>query len=261
MKVLLLALDGLDLDTVKKFNCVELLQNQYCLTDVPVDKVLKVPSSPTVWASFLAGKRVEKHFGNKKIQVLERIRSVIPISLGIAKKMTKSPVSFSGKLECDTLFDKIEDSKAINVPYINNDGEHLKIPFMLSHENLSLDETIDLAVDLFTKQSSAIEKSIKDSVSNKFVFAFLGFPDVLEHLCFSSRMDVIRDLYFSLNSMVHNIRRVIGNDCYLFIMSDHGFNFEEGTHSLQGFFSSNKKLPACPNSIYELHDIVIKLSN
>ena len=260
MKVLLLALDGLDLDTVKRLNCIQLLQNQYCLMDVPIDKVLKVPSSPTVWASFLAGKLVERHFGSKKLRLLSKIRSHIPLSLGIAKRMTKSPVSFAGKLECETLFDKIENSKAINVPYINNDGEHLKIPFMLSHEEVSLDEVIDAALDLLAKQSLAIEKDIQSSMENDFVFAFLGFPDILEHLCFSSRMGIVRNMYFSLNSMVQNIRGVVGNECHFFIMSDHGFNFEKGTHSLQGFFSSNKQLPSCPSSIYELHDLIVELS-
>ena len=261
MKVLLLALDGLDLDTAKNFNCVELLQNQYCLMDVPIDSVLKVPSSPTVWASFLAGKLVEKHFGSKKLRFLSKVRSYIPISLSIAKKMTKSPRTFPSKLEYDTLFSKIENSKAINVPYINNDNEHLKISFMLTHEDFSLDDVIDAALDLFMKQSSDIEKEIKSSIGNNFVFAYLGFPDTIQHLCFSSRMHIIRDFYFSLNSMVHNIRRVVENDCYFFIMSDHGFNYEEGTHSLHGFFSSNKKLTSCPQSIYELHDILKKLCN
>jgi hypothetical protein len=261
MKVLLLALDGLDLDTAKRLSCIQLLQNQYCLMDVPIDKVLKVPRSPTVWASFLAGKLVERYFVNKRLQFLEKIRSHIPLSLGLAKRMTKSAVSFEGKLECETLFDKIENSKAINVPYINNDGEHLKIPFMLSHEEVSLDEVIDAALDLLEKQSLAIEEGIQSSMENDFVFAFLGFPDILEHLCFSSRMETVRDMYFSLNSTVQNIRRMIDKECYFFIMSDHGFNFEEGTHSLQGFFSSNKQLPSCPSSIYELHDLIVELNS
>jgi hypothetical protein len=110
-------------------------------------------------------------------------------------------------------------------------------------------------------QSFAIEKDIQSSMEKDFVFAFLGFPDIVEHLCFSSRMAIVRNVYFSLNSMVKNIRQVVGNECYFFIMSDHGFNFEKGTHSLQGFFSSNKKLPFCPGSIYELHDLLVELNN
>ena len=54
--MIILALDSLDLDQVKKYNCNHLMQQEYGKTDI---SDFKQARTVVLWASFLTGKNME----------------------------------------------------------------------------------------------------------------------------------------------------------------------------------------------------------
>ena len=62
MKILIIGIDALEYNLVKKYNLKNLKQAQYIKIKVPINKELKKPTTPSVWASFLAGKIINCRF-------------------------------------------------------------------------------------------------------------------------------------------------------------------------------------------------------
>jgi hypothetical protein len=44
----------------------------------------------------------------------------------------------------------------------------------------------------------------------------------------------------------------------ILIISDHGFDFKRGTHSLEGFYSANYKLSFKPKGAQDFRELVMK---
>jgi len=104
-----------------------------------------------------------------------------------------------------------------------------------------------------------ILEELKEAEDFDVVFAFLHYPDTLQHLSFT-RPQKIRKLYMDLNIYVSALKRKVKAPWFL-IVSDHGFDLKEGIHSKHGFYSSNIPLNPKPKRITDFYPKIIKWSN
>ena len=87
------------------------------------------------------------------------------------------------------------------------------------------------------------------------VFAFMHFPDIIQHLLFIRPLK-IKEFYVDLDNYVSILKRRIEAPLFL-IVSDHGFDLETKTHSKHGFYSSSISLNPKPKRITDFYDLVM----
>lgn len=259
--VYILGLDALEYDFVRAWNLRNLSQAQSCKIKVPIDEDYGVPRSPTVWASFLTGQLQKKDFIPKPIwyrvtiEVLKLLRRHIPMSLGIASKLSKrvSVLRFPS-LEEKTFVDR-GDYLPINVPYINHDygiwlllGDYIK-------GRRKLSATIHLLrCDYRRRLCYLMARKY-----NSNVFAFINNLDTIQHLSYH-HPEILQDVYRELDGLVGRLRDQVLHNLYspFWIVSDHGFDLHTKTHSKHGFFSSNIPLERTPQRITDFYNLVLE---
>ena len=265
MKTFILGLDGLEYNLVRDLDLSSLKQQQYGSLKVPLNERLKLPLSPEVWASFLAGKEIRREFSRHDpleplFKLLRLLRQHINLSLGLARSIDRirriAPFTLSRltkfpDLETNSFLD-VRDSKIINVPFYNYDGKAFEILRYLGAERISLERAVELIDNIYRWRKERILEATTE-VAEDLVFAFMHFPDVPQHLLFT-RPSKIKEYYFDLDRFVYEVKnRVEG---FLLIVSDHGFNFESGEHSGHGFYSSNIALNPKPIGITDFFSIL-----
>lgn len=255
MTVCLLGLDGLEHSLVVDGQYSSLAQECCCKIAVPVASG-EVPLTPTVWASFLAGGTVDVKFKLGWVQrALTFGKKVLPfVSLGLHKKVAR-PAQFP-KLRCKTLLDFVEDSVAVNFPFVNYSSVVLEGVIDFYRGEICLDEAIDRSVKTFELEAVDLYEKIKDVLAGepKLLLAYIHFPDILQHLAYQ-RKKVVASHYVALDGFVSNVKALLGADDICFVVSDHGFDFVKGLHSMYGFLSCSKQR-VLPKSIIELHHLL-----
>ena len=249
----ILALDGLDYDLVERLDLKNLKQMKYGRLEVPINKILKQPSSPEVWASFLCGKHVVMMFkGRKRLRLMKfliKMKRLLPfISLGIGRKTTGGITGF-GKLE-EKSWAENENVLTIGVPYFDYTNEVFEAQAEFA-ETKDLVKLKMIILKDYLKKSKLAIKSLKNIDVNKYkiVFVYLHYPDQINHLCFND-MEQVEAFYQALDTYAKKFASVVRNH-HLLIISDHGANFKTGGHSQMGFISSNNGIKL-PKSIIEL---------
>lgn len=246
VKTVILGLDGLDYDLVTKWNLKNLQQDVCSTIGVPIHKEAGVPSSPEVWASFLTGENIQGlEFARQGkvgriLNLLIRLRKHFNFGFGVGRVLDRmTPVRTFPELRRTTFIDR-SDVSEINAPFYSYDPIVLTIIELFGRGELSLQQAITKIFENYKKQKQLIIRELNNSLRNaNVVFAYLHFPDAVQHLLFT-RPRLIKEHYFELDNYVLQLKSVLNNDSTtFFIVSDHGFNIERGTHSLRGFFSSN----------------------
>jgi len=252
MRVVIVALDGLDYYLAKKWNLKNILQAQSHI--FKVDKQYfhekeKVPYSPMIWSSFLTGLPPSKH-GIKlwweyhplleKIRYLPIIRHIRGKRRILWKLRLKKRIA---KVKTSTFLDSINNKKVIWFPNYNDSTE--------LHERLSR---------AFYKGLSEYEKEIwrvhrdrraetfKQLKSNWTLFmTYFDLADLLGHIYLPKRILKLRIAYQHLDQIIYSMKQTInqnlGVENYIFlIIADHGMNMN-GQHSDYAFYSLNFKSP------------------
>ena len=226
---------------------------KYGRLEVPINKILKQPSSPEVWASFLCGKHVVMMFkGRKRLRLMKfliKMKRLLPfISLGLGRRTTGGITGF-GKLE-EKSWAETEDVLTIGVPYFDYTNEvfEAQAEFAETRDLVEFKKTI---FNDYMKKSRRVIKLLKDTNIDRYkvVFVYLHYPDQINHLCFKD-MEQIEAFYTVLDTYAKKFASVIRNH-HLLIISDHGANFKTGGHSQMGFISSNTEI-ILPKSIIEM---------
>jgi hypothetical protein len=257
MKMLILALDGMDYDLAVKLNLKNILQEQYGKLEVPINKDIGCPSSPEVWASFLCAEHVKKEFIGKNwiFRILIPLKRIFPfVSLGFGKKVNDGLTGFP-KLGRKTWVDNF-DVKEIGVPYYSYTEEAFEYTRDFSKDN-NLELYRERLYNLFLKKSNEVLREVESSTNFNIVFAYLHYPDLFNHAWFTKK-DKLEDFYLEIDEYVGELKNVLGNT-HLLIISDHGFDFTKNEHSNFGFISSNKKM-IFPKSIIELGKQIKRIS-
>jgi hypothetical protein len=262
MKIVCLGLDGLEYKFVLSWNLQNLQQKQFGKIEVPIHEQKKVPVSPEVWASFLTGKVIRgKDFARigtsgKILELLMYLRKKVNLSLGVGKIFSKHAPRKFPKLNEPTFIDDphIEE---VNSPYYSYDHTVLSTIKKFGLNEMGLQQTINEMISVYEKRKVDILIEInKKLVNSRAVFAYMHFPDALQHLLFM-RMDELKKNYNDLNLFISELKKNIDEDVIFIIVSDHGFDTTKGTHSNYGCYSSNVPLIPEPNHITDFFDIIL----
>ena len=272
MKIFVFGLDGLEYDLVEKWDLTCLKQLEYGRTVVPINDKTNHPFSPEVWGTFLLGKHEivsatgSHHPLSMFLRSLKFLRKHIQLSLGLGRKVLHAmPVKWWGGLEygipsSQKTFLDLTKSKAINAPFYGNDCYSFIIMQRFNAGELSLQQTAEAYQKLYMERKNLILREVEKIRDEDVVFAFMHFPDILQHFLFTKPVK-IKKHYFDLNNYVRTLKRKIDADVTFLIVSDHGFDLKTGTHSEHGFYSCNKHLDPKPEQITDFFKIIINESN
>ena len=256
MLVLILGLDGLEYNLVKKWALKNLLQRQHAKIEVPRNEEKKMPLSPEVWAEFLTGRsqngvefEQSRDLRSYILSSLVVLRENLPIGFGLGRHFTHRSKRRFPDLKCSSFvdFDCVEE---INVPYYSYDHKGMEDMRLLNRRGWTIQHVIYELVATYNERKRQIAEGLKNSRA-EIVFAFMHFPDLLQHFWLSE--DSAESLYRSLDGYFRTLRKYADTT---WIISDHGYDFETSRHSEYGFFSSSRPLAPIPQKMTDFYGII-----
>jgi len=268
-RIFILGLDGLEYDLIEEWNLVHLKQQEYGKLKVPVNKEIDHPFTPEVWGTFLLGGHAVVNVEEMRhplavtLKLLKFLRRHINISLGLGDKVRdRIPAKWWGRLEYVIPSDKktfldLTESKAINAPFYNNDAYAFHIMHRFDIGELSLQQTINAYQQLYIERKEIILSEMEKIQDKKVIFAFMHFPDMLEHFAYK-RPRIIKKHYLDLDNYILSLKSKVEDSTLFLIVSDHGFNLREGKHSHYGFYSSSQPLNPKPTRITDFFHLILR---
>jgi hypothetical protein len=211
-----------------------------------------------VWASFFAGRNVVRQFeltGWTKyaVKALKFLRQRVNMGFGLGRHLVKRADVRFQELGDRSFVDLIDSIKLVNAPFYNEDGRCLAIVHQFHYSHTSVEDTRTKLQALFLDQMARI-KAEATGVDADLTFAFMHFPDTLQHLTTYQTMGSLLRTYAMLDDFVKTLKAVMQFDVFI-ILSDHGFDLEQG-HSQYGFYSCNVKLSNFPKSICDFYEFL-----
>ncbi len=258
-----LGLDGLDKKVVEDLDCKSLLQSEHGALEVPINPLRGVPMTPEVWACFLTGKAVQSgldfemdykmgRLGKFVFRSLVFLRKHIHLSLGLGKALNIEVHKGFPELEEKTFFD-FADVFGFNVPYHNHDSTIFMFNYLLYRKKMKFEEYKREIYNLFEERKLQVISNVSNF--NKTTFVYLEFPDIIQHIEFMNR-EVLNQHYFQLDGFVKHLKSLFDFDNFV-IVSDHGFDFDNASHSKEGFYSLHKELSFKPKSITDFYNVIV----
>ena len=224
--MIILALDALDLEQVKKYNCKHLLQKEYGKTDL---SDFKQPRTVVLWSSFLTGKNME---------------SQIPI---------KSQWEFRVKPE-QSFLKYFKTYKTVDVPAFSHKPSHVNERELLKgyfEEKATVEEFDELVWKIHEEN----KKEFLDSVGEfDLLMGYFNLADSIGHLSFGITEKMAK-VYQELEQLAEKIKDA---DDSVLIISDHGMKAvgRFGDHNRNGFYSFNHKIGLNLPKITSFHDLI-----
>jgi hypothetical protein len=224
--MIILALDALDLEQVKKYNCKNLMQTECGKTDL---SDFTQPRTVVLWSSFLTGKNLEPQ---------------IPLK-----------TQWEFKVEPEQTFLKFfETYKTIDVPAFSHKPSHVKERQLLKgfFEDTATVEEFDEFVWRIHDEN---KKEFFEAVGKfDLVMGYFNLADSIGHLSFGipEKMAVV---YQELEQMAEKIKDV---DETVLVISDHGMKAvgRFGDHNRNGFYSFNRKVGLNLPKVTSFYDLI-----
>jgi hypothetical protein len=261
--VLVVAFDGLDYELIKEFGLQNITQSEFGRIDNQTN-THEVKTSE-LFASFITGEDFTKHEvkGLKKPEPLassfipnylvENVRGFHSLKnvLGDFFK-TESRYYDKTDLESETLFDRIDNSRALYVPSYNPSPYWMRNGTGKKLEKISVEEKPD-GYYWDVHEHLRRRKEVFTDVNKWFDFCMIHFfrPDMHQHLYGDPNLSTfdkekLRKLYMETDELAGEILQFFGDDYdKIIFMSDHGLPTEK-EHNENAFYSCNKEL--FPNS-------------
>lgn len=265
---LLVAFDGLDHELIQKFDLEGLKQEQFGKIDNKTGMTATFTSE--LFASLITGQTYETHgveglrkWDNEKVGKAEEIINKVPYaekfeslrnaiwssinSLDAQKaKYTKED------LKCDTLFEQVENSRAMFVPSYNPSpfwviGADLE-PIKYGYNQEKTTRHYDTRE--FDHRKRELFKELENEITGTREFLMCHFhrPDTYQHLYGDKKIGAYDEqkllrLYKEIEELALEIKQKAEEAGYerIIFMSDHGLPTEEG-HNENAFYSSNTEL-------------------
>ncbi|MFQ6095966.1 MAG: hypothetical protein ACE5NN_07470 [Candidatus Bathyarchaeia archaeon] len=212
--MIILALDALDLKLVKRYNCKNLMQVEYGVTDL---SEFQLERTVVLWASFLTGRNME---------------SSIPV---------KTQWEFKLKPE-ETFLPFFKTYNAIDVPAFSlkekNHAEERRLLKAYFDEKATVEE-YDAVV---WKNHEENKEDFFDSLGRfDIVMGYFDLADAIGHLSFGIPQKMEK-VYTELEGMAREVKS--SSDEFILVISDHGMKpvGRYGDHSRNGFYSTNVEL-------------------
>ena len=218
MKKIILAIDALEYELVKKFDCKNLKQEFFGKTDI---SEFSQPRTMVLWSSFLKEKNMEKEvlkLGDEKMWYF---------------KVDKT--FFSGKKV------KIIDLPGFSYEKEQHEKERLLLKEFFEKEGKEAEEVKKEYNKNSFEHHKKIKKEFFSAIKQDFevVIGYFSLADVIGHLNFGNTA-LMKMIYSDLDEIA-KIAKEYGE---LLILSDHGMEAigSFGDHSEQGFWSCKKDL-------------------
>lgn len=226
--MIILALDALDFNMVKRFKCKNLMQIECGQTDL---SEFKLERTVVLWASFLTGKNQE---------------SRIPIETQWEFKLNPE----------ETFFSFFETYEAIDVPAFSlkekNHAEERMLLKKYFDEEVSVEE-YDVVI---WENHEENKKDFFGSLGRfEMVMGYFDLADAIGHLSFGI-LEKMENVYRELERIAQEVKSCSDED--ILIVSDHGMKRigRYGDHSRNGFYSVNHKLGLNLPRITDFYDII-----
>ncbi len=226
------ALDALDLNLVKKFNCENLMQKEYGQTDI---SEFNLERTIVLWASFLTGKNME---------------TKIPI---------KNQWEFQLKKE-QTFLKFFNSFKTIDFPAFSLKQENHKEERRLLKNYFDDKASVEEYNALIWKNHEENKREFFDSLGKfDLVVGYFDLADATGHLSFGILKEM-KAVYKELEILAKEIRQ---SEDFVLIVSDHGMKAvgRYGDHTKNGFYSLNRKLNLNFPKITSFYNIVKSVKN
>lgn len=282
-KTLIVAFDGLDKELIEKFGLENIKQQEYGKIDNKTG--IYLISTSELFASFITGETREKHgisglakWTNPKVDWFEN--NVGEVSLfkrfyGLRKAIYESLNFLNAKkkrytkedIKCPTIFEKIENSRAMYIPSYNpswfwlSDCETRPLNY-----GASVGETANFwdEREFHFRKRQFMHELESDIVSPRdLLMVHFHRPDIHHHLYGDERLpsydeEKLRKLYRETDKFAAEIKEKALEKGYerIIFMSDHGLPTET-EHNENAFYSSNKELFG--NKIPKITDFYDKL--
>ena len=226
--MIVLALDALDLNMVKKYNCKNLMQVECGQTDL---SEFQLERTVVLWASFLTSRNME---------------SEIPL---------KTQWEFRLKPE-ETFLRLFKTHKAIDVPALSlkdkNHAEERRLLKAYFDEKASVEE-YDAVI---WKNHEENKKDFFDSMGRSdMLMGYFDLADAVGHLSFGIPEKMER-VYRELEGIAREVN--LFSDEFTVVISDHGMKpvGRYGDHSRNGFYSVSRELGLNLPRITDFYNII-----
>lgn len=275
MKIVILAMDGLEYELVVKYRLKYLMQKVYGYVDVSDYYINEVGDILTtaIWASFITGEPPNRHGINRlwisrskliDILVLKRdklipkilrpILSTVARKLHVVEPPSKRHLRMRG---LKTIFDEVK-SYVIDFPAYNESMSTRERLIRASRRGLS-----EYANEVWKLNKERVRKFInvlKHSNDYMLYAVWLDLADKIGHIYLPKKRKLeVMKAYFWLNSVAYKVNKLINPETdILIIVSDHGMNID-GSHSPRAFYSFSKNLNFKPKSITDFCNLVKNL--
>jgi len=230
--MIILALDALDLNLVKEFDCKNLMQNEHGRTDI---SNFNLERTVVLWASFLTGKNMEAR---------------IPVKTQWEFKLPTN----------ETFLRFFKTFQAIDVPAYSfkpdhaEERKHLKNYF----DDKSTIEDYDATVWKIHQDN---KKEFLASIDKSdLLMGYFNLADAIGHLSFGIT-EKMKEVYSELERLA---KETIPNSSdFVLVISDHGMKAvgRYGDHTKNGFYSANKKLGLNLPKITDFYNLMRSLQN
>lgn len=256
-KIIIIGIDGLEYDLVKKWKLKNLMQSEYGKVEVPIHPVTGVPHTVQVWSSFLTGEIQDLGLfetSNKIVSFFRFLRKKIGFGIGASKVLSKlNEVRRFPELKQSTFVD--EGFSYYNIPFydlieIEHSGEMGKF----ATGKISAKELKDYSEKGYKND----KKNILDgAIKNNKFFGYTNFFDTIQH-SFYNDLEYLKKCYVDIDSFIGKMKKKLDSKTFLLIISDHGADLSDGMHSDHAFYSSNKKIGLKNPHIIDFYGLIMK---
>lgn len=282
--VLVVAFDGLDKELIEEFDLENIQQSEFGSIDNQTG--MKHIYTSELFASFITGETHEEHGiehlttweDESKGRIIETVapKSIVENTRGFhriretLKTLLKTDeVKFSEEhLEEETLFEKVDNSRAMYIP-----GYNPSVFWQLKAETLPLEYGYgaDVAEEFWdTREYEFRKKNLFSELENEivsprnFLMVHLHRTDFHQHLYGDPTAvmdkDKLKKLYQETDDLAGEIlEKAEGKYDTVIFMSDHGLPAKKG-HNENAFYSSNTKLFDETPKLTDFHDKILELT-
>ena len=264
-KTLVIALDGLDYSLIKKFELDNVVQEEFGKIDNHTE--MKTIKTSELFASFITGTNWENHgveglTGYKRPSRARKMDFFLPEFLkGFKGYYTLRNILDdifkpgrkrydSSMWDYETIFDQVENSRAIFVPSYNP-SPYWVMEADLGHA-MKFGYTGEEVLDIYDEiEYPHRKKKLFDELENdilptrNFLMVHFHRPDTYQHVYGDFNLDEqkLKKMYHEMDELAKKIKQKALQKGYerIIFMSDHGLPAEEG-HNENAFYSSNKEL-------------------
>lgn len=281
--VLVVAFDGLDKELIEEFELENIKQEEFGAIDNQTG--MKNIYTSELFASFITGKTPEEHgieglttWSNSRGKIVDKLapKKLVESTKGFNRVqetlktlLNTDEVKYSQEhIKEETLFEKIDNSRAMYVP-----GYNPSLFWQLKAETLPLEYGFgaDVAKEFWdTREHEFRKKNLFSELENDifsprdFLMIHLHRTDFHQHLYGdpTAVMDKnkLKKLYNETDKLAGEILdKASGKYDRIIFMSDHGLPAKDG-HNENAFYSSNKKLFDQVPKLTDFHDKIIELT-